>query len=510
MKWKVISASVRGSSHQRTGAPNQDAVDYGIAPRSEAAAAVLAVSDGHGGGRHFRSQVGSMLAVHVTVAATRAHLSASTAGVDFDGLGRKIVEAWLAAVGSDLANNPFTEAELSTLLTAEGEVSRDSVVDHPELAYGATLLMAAATDERMIYMQLGDGDILSVAANGTTTRPIAADDRLVGNQTTSLCQPEAWREFRTHEVAAADGFPVLVLLSTDGYVNSFRSQQDFMQIGSDYLQILREQGSDSLAEELPRILSEATQQGSGDDITLGMLHVDVLPPATGVPAVAAPGKPVVTQSAIIRELTAERTTQQKKFSELESKIAGERRRMLQLGLLIAAVVLIAVGAMTHQYWWPKQKIKVPDVPATAPVIAKGPAKGGKEPVVKAGPGASPIDDPAATPVAADPPPAAKPSSTGSGKWFMVLDSGREVALTNGKTISSSELVPAETPHPYAKVKKQDSLLVLTNLSSDSWVVISPNTGKKSTYKQNDVVTLHPDMKISFQSDASATITVRKD
>ena len=95
----------------------------------------------------------------------------------------------------------------------------------------------------------------------------------MGNQTTSLCQPEAWREFRTTETAASAGLPALVLLSTDGYVNSFRSQEDFLQIGQDYLQILREQGSEVLADELPKILTEATQQGSGDDITLGMLHM---------------------------------------------------------------------------------------------------------------------------------------------------------------------------------------------------------------------------------------------
>jgi serine/threonine protein phosphatase PrpC len=511
MKWKVISASVRGSSHQRTGLPNQDAVDYGIAPRSDAAAAVLAVSDGHGGGRHFRSQVGSMLAVRVAVETVREHLARSpglSGPAALAEVGQQVVEAWQSAVGSDLAHNPFTEAELTKLLTAEGEASKDSVVANPELAYGATLLVAAATDERMLYMQLGDGDILAVAANGTTTRPIQADDRLVGNQTTSLCQPEAWREFRNAEVAAADGFPALVLLSTDGYLNSFRSQQDFLQIGTDYLQILRDQGSDSLAEELPRILTEATQQGSGDDITLGMLHVEVLPSATDVPAASAPGKPIVTQSAMIRELTAERTTQQQQLAELSSKVAGARKHMLQLRLIIAAAILIAIGAITHQHWWPVLHTKPSHLPGPgAGPIEKRPSKGGKDPEKgspgKGGPGS--IDDPADTPVAADP--AAEPKPSGD-KWFLVAADGEEVALTSGKTISSSQLVPEEARHAYAKVKKQDNILVLTNLSSDPWTVISPNTGKKSIYNQNDVVTLHPDMKISFHKGAYAIITVR--
>ncbi len=169
MKWRVINASVRGSAHQRSGLPNQDAVDYGSAPGSDAPLTVLAVSDGHGGGRHFRSQVGSTLAVHVSVKVVQEYLTPAVVSMeDLSQLTQKIVDAWLAAVMSDLANNPFSEAELGALEVAEGERSKDSVIEHPELTYGATLLVAAVTDDRMIYLQLGDGDILAVAADGTT------------------------------------------------------------------------------------------------------------------------------------------------------------------------------------------------------------------------------------------------------------------------------------------------------------------------------------------------------
>ncbi len=142
---------------------------------------------------------------------------------------------------------------------------------------------------------------------------------------------------------------MLVLLSTDGYVNSFRSQEDFIQIGKDYLQILREQGSEALAEELPRILTEATQQGSGDDITLGLLHMQVLPVAPVVvngTSVAASSK--TSKSVIIRELTAERSTQNQKLTELETHYAGARKHVLQLRLVIAGVVLVAATLLTQQ------------------------------------------------------------------------------------------------------------------------------------------------------------------
>jgi serine/threonine protein phosphatase PrpC len=510
MKWKVISASVRGSAHQRTGLPNQDAVDYGMAAKSEPAATVLAVSDGHGGGRHFRSQVGSMLAVHVTVETVREHVSRAAGlngSADLSDLSHKIVNAWLSAVGSDLEHNPFTEEELSALINAEGEASKDSVMEHPELAYGATLLVAAATDDRVLYLQLGDGDILAVAADGATTKPIAADARLIANQTTSLCQPDAWREFRSAEIAAVEGWPALVLLSTDGYVNSFRSQEDFLQIGRDYLEMLRKQGSESLAEELPQILAEATQQGSGDDITLGMLHAEVLPAPVASPA--AVGTPAATPSVTMRELTKERNTQKKKLTELETGVAGMRKQVLQLRLLAGAVVLIAVGALSRHYWLPLLHSGIAAGPAPT-VAGKLPQQrpGAKDPG-EGGP-AGPVEDPAGTPIGGGTTgdPGAGTSKAGAAEWFLVVDGGKEIALTSGKTISSTEIVPDEARQAYARVKKQDNVLVLTNLSSDAWKVVAPDTGKESTYAKNDNLILHQGVKINFHKGASATLDFR--
>ena len=115
--------------------------------------------------------------------------------------------------------------------------------------------MAAVTENLILSTcNSATGEILSVDSSGETTRPLLpADARLLGNQTTSLCQPDAWREFRAAWFGASD-LPALVLLSTDGYANSFRSDDDFLKIGSDYLEIIREQGIAVLADELPEIL----------------------------------------------------------------------------------------------------------------------------------------------------------------------------------------------------------------------------------------------------------------
>jgi hypothetical protein len=350
MSWKVAHACVRGSSHQRSGLPNQDAAQCTVNPGAQGTVAVAVVSDGQGSPRHFRSQIGSSLAVSTVAGTLQSFLRESVASngqVPFvpeqvHELERKIVSGWLAAVHSDLEHNPFTKAELATLEKKEGMEGRAAVESSPELAYGATLLAAGATDKVLLYLQLGEGEILSVSATGTTTRPLPPDDRLIANQTTSLCQPEAWKDFRSSWVTDA-ALPSLVLLSTDGYANSFRSDQDFLKIGQDYLEIIRQQGIASLAEELPAILTEATQQGSGDDITLAILQDDLGP---------GPLVTTVSKPALIEELKARHSSQHRKLQKLAMRVGqtrkNNRRRRDTLLLVVAAVIAVALAIFHHR------------------------------------------------------------------------------------------------------------------------------------------------------------------
>ena len=420
MSWKVAHACVRGSSHRRSGLPNQDAVQCMVTPQGTVAVAV--VSDGHGSPRHFRSQVGSSLAVSTVAATLQAFLRdsvASNSPVPFvpeqvHELERKIVSGWLSAVLSDLDQNPFTEAELATLEKLDGAEGRAVVERSPELAYGATLLATGATDNVLLYLQLGDGEILSVNAQGTTTRPLPPDDRLIANQTTSLCQPEAWKDFRSTWVT--DGaLPSLVLLSTDGYANSFRSDEDFLKIGQDYLQIIGEQGLSSLAEELPAILTEATQQGSGDDITLAILQDD--PGAGARPVVTAAAK-----SALMEQLKARHSSQQYKLLELAGRAKRTRqdnRRLRNTLLLLAVALLAMVAVFFHGGFLPH-----------------------KPPV---------------------------------GEWTLDLN-GNEIPLSKGSNIPSHLIHPdangADYPANYAQVAWDPNKrgMVLINASKDKWLV----------------------------------------
>jgi hypothetical protein len=65
--------------------------------------------------------------------------------------------------------------------------------------------------------------------------------------------------------------PALILISTDGYPNSFRDESGFMKVGSDLLSMIRENGLASVNDQLAGWLRDSTHAGSGDDGTLGIL-----------------------------------------------------------------------------------------------------------------------------------------------------------------------------------------------------------------------------------------------
>jgi len=142
------------------------------------------------------------------------------------------------------------------------------------LQYGSTLLAALVTPEFLLFAQLGDGDILTVMDDGTVTRLIPKDKRLIANETTSLCMPYAWREMKVVFQPVSAELPVLILLSTDGYANSFASEPDFLQVGKDYLELIRQQGLKQVAAHLEQWLTETSTCGSGDDIAVGLIYRD--------------------------------------------------------------------------------------------------------------------------------------------------------------------------------------------------------------------------------------------
>jgi serine/threonine protein phosphatase PrpC len=264
--WRVIGESVRGSTHLRAQKPNQDAIAW-YPDEGAGLPLILAVADGHGSDKHFRSDIGARLATKTAVDVLREFSQhrpkVGELSLMMERLPAAIELQWKQAVRYHLDANPVGDGSDQPAAT---------VSEHPSryIAYGTTLLSVLVDKDFIVYLQLGDGDILAVSPNGNVKRAIEPDPDLIANQTTSLCLPEARKYFQSQFQTIAADPPALVMLSTDGYANSFEDP-DFLKTGSDYLDLIRTHGIEYVESHLEQWLSETTAKGSGDDITVGIV-----------------------------------------------------------------------------------------------------------------------------------------------------------------------------------------------------------------------------------------------
>ena len=283
--WRIIASSVEGASHKRTGTPNQDRILFFIDDQG-ALPVILAVADGHGGKTYFRSGKGAELAVEASLEICKGLENISWDLIKnkkiIDVICRDIVQKWLEKVHSDIEKNPFTDDEKSLIPIKKepGSKRPGGLHDYDMIAaYGSTLITAFLHETYTLYLQLGDGDILIVEKDGVPDKPLPEDKRLFGNETTSLCLPEAWSDFRFRLIPfdPTNTRPALIILSTDGYANSFSSDLEFEKVGIDLLETICDhqegiqKGIDAIEDNLELWLTIASEKGSGDDITVGII-----------------------------------------------------------------------------------------------------------------------------------------------------------------------------------------------------------------------------------------------
>lgn len=269
--WRVLSATARGASHEVSNMPNQDAEQSARLRGLHEGAFVVAVSDGHGNRRHFRSERGSRFAVEVACQCSedledrlRTLDDASSAErFALTTLVPTIIGRWIAAVDADVERDPITLGDA---------YAEEAASDAPVVAYGSTLIVAVAWGQWVVLAQIGDGDVLALTVDGKAFSPVPKDPALDGLRTTSLCQPNALDSFRVAVIDRSACALVGLLIATDGFANAQAADPWEPAVGSDLVEMIRTRGVRWVEGQLPEWVARcASSDGSADDTTVALL-----------------------------------------------------------------------------------------------------------------------------------------------------------------------------------------------------------------------------------------------
>lgn len=232
--FRTFCRSVRGASHTERNAPCEDA--SGAFSADGGAYHVIAVADGHGDFRCFRSQKGAELAVSVAMDFLKEVAEEKRTAPEavrerffhdmFDNPRYRqwefrrwsdvILSRWNEALRRDYDANPPAPEELESL---PERLRRPDAVAH---IYGTTLIAALYFPPALMLLQQGDGRCEVFYADGTVNQPVPWDGRCEGNVTTSLCDPDATVSFRSR-IVNLDETPVAACyLGTDGVEDAYR------------------------------------------------------------------------------------------------------------------------------------------------------------------------------------------------------------------------------------------------------------------------------------------------
>jgi hypothetical protein len=298
LPWRVHAASAIGARHVRDGRPNEDAVAHQLTlPPDGSALLVTAVADGHGDGRHFRSDRGSQMAVAAAIAAVQdwsANRPGRPAEIELSAqrdLIPAILARWNAAVAADLTEDQFTAAE-DAILTG--------LALPPVTAYGSTLLVGAFSDHYAVFAQIGDGNIVAVLADGRSVSPVPHDSRLDGTRTTSLCQADAAASFRIGVIQLAARPLFATLLATDGFGNAQAEDRWQPRLAADLAEFGLNHDQGWFASHVPDWAAQcASSAGSGDDTTIALVMNSAVRPSRRLPR----AEPDLTRPAVTVPVT---------------------------------------------------------------------------------------------------------------------------------------------------------------------------------------------------------------
>lgn len=263
--FKGINVTVMGRSHEENGTVCQDSSDFGTFNNY----AICIVADGHGSKKHFRSDVGSKLAVQSSLESISEIMSdyksfckafRATPSRIISRIQKNIISKWNDKIQRHYDNNPITDKEKKPFSKDEFESIK------MESYYGTTLILAVLCRDFSFGLQIGDGSLVMINEIGEIEMPITDDDTHPANITASMCNSNAHELFNSYY--RFDN-PIALMVSTDGLYTSFASRHGFEEYNLIALSLVSDMKNAQNA--IKSNLEKRTKYGSRDDISLSIV-----------------------------------------------------------------------------------------------------------------------------------------------------------------------------------------------------------------------------------------------
>lgn len=302
--YNVFHKTVRGYFHMSRQLPLEDASgSYSEECGGGDVFYIAVTADGHGDPACTRSGCGAQMAVNAAMECltkfAREVLNEPTSPTDLSirsklllakpnlGQGRSlarqsqiilrqltdmIISCWYSALDADIRTHHFSQQELTEAgIDAEDYADVDMRVRACAHTYGTTLLAALMLPDLLILIQQGDGRCeVYYEENGSIVvdQPIPWDQLCHDRFTTSLCDTSAAERIRSWVLDLREHPLVACYLGSDGVDDSFEEMTGMHM----FYNSLSCELANTQPIDLNKILSDLSQNGSGDDTSISGIY----------------------------------------------------------------------------------------------------------------------------------------------------------------------------------------------------------------------------------------------
>ncbi|MBD5289998.1 MAG: hypothetical protein HDS26_04855 [Bacteroides sp.] len=296
----VFSAYCQGADHKPNNKPCQDYASH----YSSEETAIIALSDGHGGKKYFRSQYGAQIATEIAINT----LNTFCKEADFEELlgaddlicvpvskeafgtprnleyvmrhvFQHICSEWHRKIEEHFQDNSLTleEEEFLKKETVNGTTLYDYYFDpsgecikkNLPSAYGCTLFGVAETKNGYwVGFHIGDGKCIAFNEDGAWYEPIPWDERCFLNKTTSLSHygDESFR------YCIGRNLPAAIFIASDGMDDSYAPMDELaFEYAMNFMANLAVNGEEYTSGKIASWLDKISEYYSKDDMSIGYI-----------------------------------------------------------------------------------------------------------------------------------------------------------------------------------------------------------------------------------------------